>query len=126
MRMWLCDPKILCQKHLCGEHLEMYMFLGSLKKGKKIDGYLNNNLFEPRMLYQRHEDLKNEMIERGYNHKSDIYEIDCDCVLNLCEEKQYWKINKEETLRDLLVRCPECRSRYLNLVGRKGFEPSTF
>ena len=66
MRMWLVDPKILCQKHLCGEHVEMHMFLGTLKKGKKIDGFLKNNLFEPRVLHKRHEELKEEMIKLIY------------------------------------------------------------
>ena len=40
----MVDPKFLCQKHLCGEHLECHMFLGTLKKNKKVDGYLKNNL----------------------------------------------------------------------------------
>lgn len=113
MRMWLCDPEILCQKHLCGEHVEMHMFLGSLKKGKKIDGFLNNNLFQPRMLFKRHEDLKEEMIRRGYNHKSDMCFTECMCVLDLPQEKQYWEVDKDAALKDLLSRCPECRKRYL-------------
>ena len=114
MRMWLCDPKIMCQKHLCGEHLEMHMFLGSLKAGKKIDGYLKNNLFQPRLLFQRHEDLKQEMITRRYNHKSCIKESDCSYVLDMPQEKQYWEIDKDKALKDLLSRCPKCRGRYIN------------
>ena len=114
MRMWLCDPKIMCQKHLCGEHLEMHMFLGSLKKGKKIDGYIANNLFEPRSLLQRHEDLADEMIERGYNHKSYMKEEDCSYILDLSIEKQYWEIDKDAALKDLLDRCPECCKRTIS------------
>lgn len=117
MRMWLCDPKILCQKHLCGEHVEMHMFLGALKKQKKVDGYLRNNLFEPRLLYQRHEDLKEEMIGRGYNHKSDMSEEECGCILELSIEKQYWEINKNQALWDLLDRCPECLVRFNGGTG---------
>lgn len=112
MRMWLCDPEIMCQKHLCGEHVEMHMFLGTLKKRKKIDGYLKNNCFQPRMLYQRHKDIENEMKRRGYNHKSDICEAECGCVLDLPQEKQYWEIDKDSALTDLLNRCSECRRRY--------------
>ena len=115
MRMWLCNPEILCQKHLCGEHVEMHMFLGSLKKGKKIDGFLNNNLFEPRSLYQRHEDLKNEMIKRGYNHKSCMKDVDCECVLDMPQEKQYWEVDRDKALKDLLDRCPECNSRFKSI-----------
>lgn len=112
MRMWLCDPKILCQKHLCGEHVEMHMFLGTLKKNRKIDGFLKNNLFQPRLLHQRHEELKQEMINRGYNHESNMCEEECDCVLDLPAEKQYWEVDKESALKDLISRCPECRSNY--------------
>ena len=111
MRMWLCDPKIMCQKHLCGEHVEMHMFLGTLKKRKKVDGYIKNNLFEPRMLYQRHKDLSDEMINRGYNHKTDIHLNECIVVLDLSEEQQYWEIDRKKSLNDLITRCPKCRSR---------------
>lgn len=112
MRMWLCDPKILCRKHLLGEHLEMHMFIGTLNKGKKIDGFLENNLFEPTSLFQRHEDLKDEMKNRGYNHKSNICESHCYSVLDLPKEKQNWKVDKDMALKELLDRCPECHSRF--------------
>jgi hypothetical protein len=117
--MWLCDPRILCRKHLLGEHVEMHMFLGAVKKGKKIDGFLKNNLFEPRALFKRHDDLKDEMIERGYNHKSDFYLTECMCVLDLPAEKQFWEIDKERALRDLLDRCPECRQRWERINQQK-------
>ena len=90
----------------------MHMFLGALKKGTSVDGYLKNNLFEPRSLYQRHKDLADEMIKRGYNHKSPLYEIDCTWILDLPQEQQYWEINRNEALKDLLDRCPECRSKH--------------
>lgn len=117
MRMWLCDPKIMCQKHLCGEHLEMHMFLGTLKKRKKINGYLKNNLFQPRYLYQRHKELADEMIERGYDHQSPLYELDCVPILNLTNEQQYWEIDKETALKDLLDRCPVCQKNEEQLNG---------
>ncbi len=46
MRQWLCDPKILCNKHLLGEHVEHHMFVGTLKAKKNVDGYVRNNLLE--------------------------------------------------------------------------------
>jgi hypothetical protein len=112
MRMWMVNPKIMCQKHLCGEHLEVHMFLSCLKKGKKLDGYLKGNLLEPRSIYQRHLDLSKEMIRRGYNHKSEMLEESFGCIFDLPIEKQYWEINKESALRTLLERCPKCRKRY--------------
>lgn len=114
MRMWLCDPEILCQKHLCGEHLEMHMFLGTLVQGKKIDGYLKNNLFEPLALYTRHDELAAEMIKRGYKHKSEMDSPGLPITV-LPEEKKIYKINREMALRDLLSRCPECQKRFSSL-----------
>lgn len=109
MRMWLVNPEKMCQKHLCGEHVEMHMFLGAINKGTKMDGYIKNNLFEPRYLHKRHEELANEMIRRGYKHKSPLKDIDCGSILNLSIEHQYWEINKNKALKDLLDRCPKCR-----------------
>jgi len=115
MRMWLCDPKIMCQKHLCGEHVEMHMFLGTIKKGKKIDGYLKNNLLEPMALYWRHKQLELEMIDRGYNHNSEMFDVP-NTVLNISEEKRDVRINRDAALKDLLDRCPECRKRSISSV----------
>lgn len=112
MRMWMVDPEILCQKHLCGEHVEHHMFLGTIRKGIKVDGYLKNNLFEPRALYERHKVLAEEMIRRGYNHNSPLKESDCSCILNLTNEQQYWEIDKKQAFNDLISRCPECEKRY--------------
>lgn len=30
MRMWMVDPKIMCRKHLLGEHLELHMLAGCI------------------------------------------------------------------------------------------------
>lgn len=113
MRMWMVDPKIMCQKHLCGEHVETHMFIGTLRKRRKVEGFLKNNLFEPRSLYQRHKELVEEMKRRGYNHKSPLTEVDCECVLNLTERQQYWEIDKDQALYELIGRCPECSKNYM-------------
>jgi len=110
MRMWMVDPKIMCRKHLLGEHVEHHMFIGTLKKGKRVDGYIKNNCFQPRSLFERHDALVCEMERRGYNHQSPITEEECD-VCHLPNEYQYWKIDDKQSLRDLLERCPECRLR---------------
>ncbi len=114
MRMWLCNPRILCTKHLLGEHVELHMFVGCINKGFQIDGYLRNNLLQVDKILRRHNELKKEMINRGMNHKSDIvitkklieyygdydHEIDTQCALN-----------------ELLRRCSKCKDRYDKLAG---------
>ena len=88
------------------------MFIGALRKVKKIDGYLINNLLEPLSLYDRHKALVREMERRGYKHNSPLTEIDAAIVLYLKPNRLNWKIDKEEALQDLLNRCPECRKNF--------------
>ncbi len=106
MRMWMVNPKIMCRRHLLGEHLELHMFIGTINKGKKIDGYLKNNLLEPSSLIVRHEKLKDEMIRRGYNHNSKIKLIDDNKFLS--DSEYFTFIDKEKSKGDLLKRCKEC------------------
>lgn len=62
----------MCRKHLLGEHLELHMLVGSLTKGRSIQGFLDNGLLEPQNLISRHNRLVKEMIFRGYKHNSPI------------------------------------------------------
>lgn len=111
MRMWMVNPKILCRKHLLGEHVEHHMFIGTLAEGKAIAGYLANNLMEPAMLYARHDQLAAEMVSRGYKHKSPLRVIE----LALPDEQTEVKVDSEASLLDLVNRCPECADRYAQL-----------
>lgn len=114
MRMWLVDPKIMCQKHLCGEHLETHMFLGSLKKRKKLDKFFLHNCLEPKSLYLRHQELANQMLARGYKHESPL-EDPWDYLYYLNDEQKNYRIDKGASLKTLLERCPKCFARYQQL-----------
>ena len=112
MRMWMISPYFMCQKHLCGEHLECHMFLGTLREGKKVKGYLENNLFEPEALKIRHDLLADEMVRREYNHKSPLSMSDFEnCVNTLNERDRVVKIDIRKSFFDLIDRCPECKKR---------------
>ena len=78
MRLWLVDPKLLCRKHLLGEHVECHMFVGALNKGKSVKGFLRNGLFHGPALKNRHEELAAEIERRGYNHKSPLADLNID------------------------------------------------
>lgn len=110
MRMWMVDPAIMCRKHLLGEHVELHMFVGSFKKGISIDGYINNNLLELKEVNNRHDTLADEMVRRGYNHKSPLEQL-CLCLM-FCAK--YWvrRIDRASALNDLISRCPECAANY--------------
>jgi len=126
MRQWMCDPRFLCQKHICGEHFEMHLFLGSIKLRVSMSGYLYKNLFEPLSLKSRHDELVIEMKNRNMNHKTEL-NYDNDIFSYLGIEKNI-TIDKRKSLFDLLTRCKKCRERFLSVVhlhqlsGRTGYE----
>ena len=104
MRQWLVDPKLLCRKHLLGEHVEHHMFMGTIKRGISVEGYLRDGLLEPRSLHRRHDELVAEMRSRGYNHKSPLLDVDISHLRD-------GKINIERNIEDLKNRCVECAKR---------------
>ncbi len=109
MRMWMVDPKMMCRKHLMGEHVEMHMFLGSMLKGISMKGYCDNNLMEPAQLKARHDALVEEMLARGYNHKSPMRQGDFGVGLfKMPEPLRSVKIDPVPAAADLFGRCPEC------------------
>jgi len=109
MRQWLVDPKHMCRKHLLGEHVEHHMFVGSINKHISIKGYVEKNLLEPLLLEKRHAELVEEMIARGYNHKSKLPEIDWEYLRSTGHLDH--KINKEKAEKELFGRCKECKER---------------
>lgn len=108
MRMWMVEPKILCRKHLLGEHLECHMFLGAMQRSKNLDGFIKGNLFEVDSLFFRHLLLSQEMEDRKYNHKSPL-----NLGTYIRTKKLYSNrtIDIERSLVDLIGRCPECKKR---------------
>ena len=99
--MWNVNPKLMCNKHLLGEHVEMHMFIGCLSKGKNIDGYIKTGLVDVHNISKRHSDLVYEMKSRGMNHKSDIGPV--------------WlyrkgRVDKDKNLIELRKRCKRCET----------------
>ena len=101
MRMWNVDPSIMCRKHLLGEHVELHMFVGTINKGNSLAGFKSKGLVEIHNIKSRHKELVNEMISRGYNHKSDLVDF---------EEKEYGVVDVDNSYNCLIERCDECRN----------------
>ncbi len=97
--MWKVDVKKMCRKHLLGEHVEMHMFFGTIKAKKSLKGYLEKGLVETQHIYKRHEELANELVRRGYNHKSNMEKFNIE---------PKGKINVEENIKELHRRCHSC------------------
>ena len=103
----MVDPKIMCRRHLLGEHVEIHMLTGSIKRFKNIRGFIDGGLVEPQSIEHRHTSLVTEMIARGYNHKSPLPSLPPTAALGA--------VDTEKSLTDLINRCPECEARYAKL-----------
>jgi hypothetical protein len=106
--MWGVDTKKLCNKHLLGEHLEMHMFAGCIKKGISLKGYYENKLVCTNLIKKRHNDLVEEMISRNMKHKSPFSEID------FFKDFKYGEIDIEANINELMSRCPKCKERFIS------------
>ena len=112
MRMWMVPPFILCRKHLLGEHVECHMFRSALYHNHKLEKFVENNLFQPLQLKERHDILAQYMRYRHYNHKSPMEPIDKNILFNLPIEYIMAKVDVQASIEDLINRCPDCRDQY--------------
>lgn len=104
----MCDPRLMCRQHLLGEHRELHALVGIVARGTSLAGYAAKGLIETAAMQTRHDDLVDEMLERGYTHNSPLdYE----------DRLQIGLVNYDAALADLLQRCPDCRSRYEELAN---------
>ena len=102
MRQWNVNPEYLCTQHLLGEHLEQHMFMGCVKKGTSLKGYIDKGLVEIHNIPKRHDELATEMIKRGYNHKSPLQEFTC---------QETGCVDSEQNIKELKRRCINCKER---------------
>lgn len=100
----MVDPRIFCRQHLLGEHVELHMFVGVLRKGTSVRGYLDHGLLQVGSLVSRHKELAREIVRRGMRHQSRLPRIVFPAV---------GRVSVEESTEELIRRCEECRERYL-------------
>lgn len=113
MRMWMVDPRIMCRRHLLGEHGELHKFLHNWMKRHRIDGRIADNAMEPLSYQTRHDSLAREMHARGYRHRSPLTQPDFSY---LPIEQRAYRIDPIRNRDRLLARCPDCRQIYDNII----------
>jgi pyrimidine dimer DNA glycosylase len=101
MRMWMVPPSLMCRKHLLGEHLEVHMLVGSLRRGRSVQGFLDRGLLEPQHVRSRHKALVAEMRRRGYKHASPLLKV---------RVKVDGRVDVRRSARELSARCAECKA----------------
>ena len=95
----MVDPRLMCRKHLLGEHVELHMLVGSLRKGISLEGFFENKLIELHNVERRHAQLVREMERRGFRHASPLI-VKC---------KRAGRIDRRANLIELARRCRHCR-----------------
>jgi len=88
------------------------MFASAIREKRSIAGYLANGLVEPERIVRRHNELAQEMQNRGYPHRSDISEEDIQMIEKYSARTgNSGHVDVERSIRDLLARCNECAQR---------------
>ena len=114
MRMWMISPKLMCRTHLMGEHFELHMFYGSIKQNKNLTGFYEKGLLNPHLIEQRHNEVAEEMLKRGYKHISEL-KIDENKIKDL----PIVIIDAKENAIELKNRCVDCRDRMERKESRR-------
>ena len=107
--MWMVNPKLLCRKHLLGEHGEIHKHRHNFVKGHSIAGRIGQ--IDPAKMSERHDSIAAEMIDRGMNHNSPYEQPDLSKY-----DLTNFTVDVNVSLEDLKQRCPECRK---NIYERK-------
>jgi hypothetical protein len=102
----MVDPKLMCRAHLLGEHRELHTLVGALRKGRSIQGYVDDGLVEVHNVVARHDELVAEFRRRGwpsgYVHTTPIESFDGFTA---------GSVNVGANALELMRRCAQCAAR---------------
>lgn len=98
----MVDPRRMCDQHLLGEHVELHMLVGTLRRGRSVAGFVANRLIEVASVRARHAALVREMRRRGFRHASPLPRF---------RAQRLGRVPRRASLRELRRRCPACRAR---------------
>jgi len=107
----MVEPRIMCIRHLLGEHAEIHMFIETISRGNSVKGYLERGLLEVHSLYNHHEELVREMKRRNYRHDSPI-------TKKWIQARILGSIDKDKNVRQLISHCSRCRERYDRMLTK--------
>lgn len=104
----MVHPKLLCRKHLLGEHGEIHKHRHNFEKKHSIKNRILKGQIEPASMKSRHDELAEEMLKRGYKHNSNYEMPD---ISYLSDEERNFKVNINVSLFDLSFRCEDCEKK---------------
>lgn len=108
-RMWLINPKKLCDKHLKGEHGELHQLVGTIKNhpyGEAVvKGHIRENNIDLDKVVSRHEELVEEIERRDLmNHQSSLEQLEHDF-------DNTGSVIISSNIKTLKNRCLSCKKR---------------
>jgi hypothetical protein len=111
--MWMVDPKIMCNKHLCGEHGEIHKHRHNFVKGHKMTGRILANCCEPSALKSRHDELEKELNRRQIKENRALTSspFEMPDISYLPPEEREYVVNVAANKKLLLERCEACRQQ---------------
>jgi hypothetical protein len=102
--MWMIPPRLLCRRHLLGEHGELHKHRWAFVAVHSIAG--RPGQIEPARMGERHDALAAEMLRRGYRHESPYAQPDLSGY-----DLAGHGVDAAAAGRDLAARCGECAAR---------------
>lgn len=109
MNMWIgIAPTEMCRQHLLGLHGELHKFLPSWEKKVAIDGRIADNQMECETYKQRHDEVAEEMVRRGFNHKSPLDQPDFSYLPLTHQQFRVRAAGAMSNREKLATRCAEC------------------
>lgn len=112
MRMWMVPPEIMCRFHLQGEHLDLHMLVGNMKRRKHENKSCEDRVIDPSSAYKRHEELAREFDRRPtYNHASMLNTDNVDLSREV-------DIDIHRSLVELNDRCMDCTELMIEYVDK--------
>jgi len=98
----MLDPRIMCKKHILGEHGEIHKHRHNFVKKHSIKGRIFPIVqIEPASMKKRHDELAKYL-----NHKS---EYEMPDISHLPHNQREAKVDKNISISDLSERCEVCR-----------------
>lgn len=114
MRMWMINPKMMCNKHLIEEHAGLHKFLSNIKFKSCLKRAVESKRIELISYQERHDLLEKEITNR--NNKTKPTPITMPDLSHI--EKEYFiHIDRAQSIRALCTLCNKCADKMSVKVG---------
>jgi hypothetical protein len=111
IRLWLLQPKLLCNLHLWCEHIEAHVFAMLLEGKNSLQYFIDRGVVEVHNIRPRHDALAVELLRRGMKH-------DRKWPLPKFTEFEAGHVDRALALRTLTAACTDCARRANKLAAQ--------